>query len=172
MEWASSSSAWVRKIIYYTFSLSLCELNYFFMKTFQRMLLASIKESTQCEERMGFYTFRYKDKPVLKVEVLGVLISLEKQEKRNTLIVDDGTATIRCIKYREQDNSAATDANANISLISDDIELGDTVMVQGNLVKAETNESFYDFMIFVKCVEKVEDPNVEIFHWLYCMREK
>ena len=168
MDWTNSSYTWVGVHVFISYMIFLSTLtNFYLYQAFRRMLLSSIKECTQ-EEYMGFYIFRYNGKCVLKVEVLGILISLEKQEKRSTLVIDDGTATIRCIKYRD---SSTTDYN-NSSLVSDDIEYGDTVTVQGSLVKAETNDSPYDFMILAKCIEKVEDPNVEIFHWLCCVSEK
>ena len=119
---------------------------------------------------MGFYIFRYNDKCVLKVEVVGILISLEIKEKRSILVIDDGTTTIRCIKYRDistTDNNLSSSFNLSI----DDIEYGDTLLIQGSLVKAEVNDSSYDFVILAQCIEKVEDPNVEVFHWLYCVSQ-
>ena len=101
--------------------------------------------------------FTYLNRPISKVEIVGVVRSIEKR-KRLTVICDDVTACILCVKFLD---------NLENSMIT--IAVGDTVLVQGNIAKFETNETPYDYGLKINKIEVINDANVELYHWTRTM---
>ena len=101
--------------------------------------------------------FTYLSRPISKVEIVGVIRSIEKR-KRLTVICDDGTACILCVKILDSlENSIVTMA------------VGDTVLIQGNIAKFETNETPYDYGLKINKIEVINEANVELYHWTRTM---
>ncbi len=97
-------------------------------------------------------------RPISKVEVVGVVVSVEQKIKRCTYYVDDGTEIIRCIKYLD-----------GMMNFFSPVVVGDTALVKGNLEKFSTNSEDYRMGIRIAILEKLEDGNAEIFHGLSAM---
>jgi len=113
-------------------------------------------------ENSGLFNFQLYGTQISKVEIVGVLLSIIPRSKGITYYVDDGTETIRCVKYVSGLEGFSCVANP---------ELGATVCVQGKLALCETNSDPYGFMVSVINVETVDDPNYETFHWIQCMHQ-
>jgi aspartyl/asparaginyl-tRNA synthetase len=110
----------------------------------------------------------YCGRPIQKIQISGVIVSLEITSKRCTVIIDDGTACIRCIKYlsnNQLQQSSSQNLSFNVNVL-DTARVGDYVIVKGLLEKLETNSSNYEFMVKISIVEKQENPNTEIFEML------
>ena len=102
-----------------------------------------------------------------------MLVSIERSSKRNTIIIDDGTGCIRCIKYlSEVDSDQAIMAAENPENINylppvnpiDSLNVGDYVVVMGILEKMETNYSEYELMLKIILINPCDDPNMEIYN--------
>jgi aspartyl/asparaginyl-tRNA synthetase len=120
------------------------------------MLICSIKQGTTKAETSGVFLFKYLSRPISKVEIVGIVMSLQTSFKKSIYHVDDGTGVIRCIKYMNDEK-----INTNFAL-----QLGDLVSVKGTLCLAETNYEDYGFCINIATIEYANDPNMELFHWL------
>ena len=101
--------------------------------------------------------FTYLNGPISKVEIVGIIRSIEKR-KRLTVICDDGTDCILCVKFLD---------NLENSMIT--MAVGDTVLIQGNIAKFETNETPYDYGLKINKIEVINDANVELYHWTRTM---
>jgi aspartyl/asparaginyl-tRNA synthetase len=134
------------------------------------MMIIVIQEQiiTETEPNDNLLCHFYYGRPIQKVQISGVIVSLEITSKRCTVIVDDGTACIRCIKYLsgfQSQLSSLTDLAFNVNVL-DTAAVGDYVIVKGLLEKLETNSSNYEFMVKISIVEKQENPNTEIYETL------
>lgn len=112
----------------------------------------------------------YHRRPIQKVDVSGVLVSIERSSKRNTIILDDGTACVRCIKYLGVFDPEAHDTEGSHYLPPvnpiDDLNVGDYVSVKGILEKLETNTSNYELMVKISIINRIDEPNLESQEWI------
>ena len=57
------------------------------------------------ERTRNFIHFTFLGKPIIRVEVAGIITSINRKESRIILLVDDGTGVVRCMKnfYPEEE---------------------------------------------------------------------
>ena len=97
---------------------------------------------------------------VSKVEIVGWIKSVQIRPKKVIYYVDDGTAPcMRCTKFL-----SSIDPISHTAFYP-----GDNVSAKGVLALSETNEEEYGFTVHISCMETVDDPNMEAFHWLSCI---
>ena len=105
-----------------------------------------------------------------------MVISIERTLKRYSVLVDDGTGCINCIKYLNP-NLKANSSQGIVSFAElssnvysmEEIQVGDLVIVKGNLEKLETNFLDYQFMIKIAIIEKQDSLEMETFWMLQTM---
>lgn len=93
---------------------------------------------------------------------MGIVVSVDLRDKKQTYHLDDGTAIIRCVNYVKSSN-----IRTNGSLI----KLGDVTSIIGRLAISESIDDPYEFMILIDSAEVVDDPNFECYHWISCMHQ-
>ncbi len=120
------------------------------------MLVVDIKSHLVANETMGFFVFYFMNKPIAKVEVVGVVTKIVRRAKSMIFYIDDGTELLRCTQYINQDET----------VMSSSIVVGDVVSVKGLVAMAETNDDDYGFCLRVSLIEAVHDPHCEVHHWL------
>jgi hypothetical protein len=124
------------------------------------MLIRTIRENVTKVDSGDLFLFYLCGRGISKVEIVGCVRSVQIRQKRIVYYIDDGTADcMRCTKFL---NSADAVSHAIF-------HPGDTVSVKGILALSETNEEPYGFSLHLSCMEIVNDPNVEAFHWLSSM---
>jgi len=107
---------------------------------------------------MGVNLVYYYDRPVLKVEVVGILVSRRivssGKSPKVYLWVDDGTGVIMCMQ--------PIDINKPYY---QSITIGCLVSVKGSLILLETNDNPYGWVIRIQSVDVFDDPNKEALYW-------
>eukprot|EP01033_Poteriospumella_lacustris_P003613 gene3613-2605_t len=121
---------------------------------FRKVFIAQIHQGTETIPYSGHLLFYLRNKPLIKVHIVGCLVSIDTRPKKITYHVDDGTGVIRCVRY----------LNENGDFDLSPLEIGDLVMIKGSVEKYETNLEEYGFAIKVAIVEEVFDPNLESYH--------
>ena len=97
----------------------------------------------------------YRNHPISKVELVGIVKSIKSQSKKVVITLDDGTGSISCIFFKFDDQEI---------VIPLELEVGNLISIRGTIGKVETNESPYDFVIHVKKLDILHDPNIETLH--------
>ena len=94
------------------------------------------------------------------MEIVGIIRSVQVRLKKIVYYIDDGTGPcMRCTKFL-----------TSVDPLSHTwYSPGDVVSAKGILALSETNEEEYGFNIQLSCMEVVNDPNIEAFHWLSSM---
>lgn len=121
-------------------------------------MIHTIHNTVQSIERNGLLLNYLYERPISKVEIVGVVVSVDCRVKRINYHIDDGTGIIRCVKYLD-----------GISNYIVPCMVGDTVDVKGMLEKFSTNDEKYGFSIRIQNIEKLLDTNMEIYHSLLAM---
>jgi hypothetical protein len=129
------------------------------------------KVETKIHPTDGLLCNYYFHRPVRKVEVSGIAISVERTTKRYSILVDDGTGIINCIKYLSTNPRQGRNYSSIIDIppgtsSGQEVKVGDFILVKGNLEKLETNALNYQFMIKISILEKQQNSNVEILNIL------
>eukprot|EP00658_Telonema_sp_P-2_P020328 TRINITY_DN18040_c0_g1_i3.p1 TRINITY_DN18040_c0_g1~~TRINITY_DN18040_c0_g1_i3.p1 ORF type:complete len:267 (+),score=58.43 TRINITY_DN18040_c0_g1_i3:151-951(+) len=88
--------------------------------------------------------------PVISVEVLGVVVTIERKDKCVRFQIDDGSALVWCVRWFE-----------NGPLEWDDQMLGQLVSVRGRVGVYEGSRQ-----VTVSSAQLEADPNAEVLHWL------
>lgn len=124
------------------------------LTSFRKIFACHVLNSIKVIE-LGSYAFLFSlnNRPVTTVEIVGVIRGIENKSKRVTYTCDDGTGILACIKF--------LDGQTRFH----DIQLGDVVSVKGSIALLETNNTSYGFVLQVKSIVKLVDPNLEILHW-------
>lgn len=141
--------------------------------------LIHTKVKTRVNREWSVLEHRYNNRGVSKVEVTGLVVNLQHREGRASLTVDDGTGTIRAVRFfrREADsdgaafgddfNTRGTDANPpQYTNDVSSLRLGDLVTVRGALVKHETNWHEYAFGLKASSVQLLGGPNLEMLRYI------
>lgn len=127
--------------------------------SYRKIFITQILNKVKVIELEGFaFVFLFCDRPIVKVDIVGTVISIKKKEKKVVICVDDGTAVIRCIKYCELGSEQPFFG----------LHVGNLVSVKGILNKIEIDNT-YEFAINVKFLNILTDPNVELLHWATVM---
>ena len=100
--------------------------------------------------------FYLHSKPISKAEVVGIVTKIVSRAKSLTFFVDDVTGCVRCVQ----------NTNPDKNMVSNSIQIGDTVSVKGLLSLSETNDDSYGFGLRISMIESVSDVHAEVFHWL------
>lgn len=130
-------------------------------QSFRKVFISSLKDLVVHEDA-GLFKLSLHGKPICKVEIIGLITSLERRAKKILLTVDDGTGSVRCIKF--------IDDLANYDTSS--LSIGTLVVVRGSLELSETNRSSHGPAVTVALLEPAagDDPNMETLHWLRTMQ--
>ncbi|XP_042402135.1 CST complex subunit STN1-like [Zingiber officinale] len=113
-------------------------------------------------------SFTRKGKLVSRAETVGVVVSLERKDKYLTFLVDDGSGCICCILWLNHQPDHAPDLGvaAEIALReAATVELGKLVRVRGKITLYRGS-----LQLTVRDVLVEQDPNMEVLHWLDCIR--
>ncbi|GJN31573.1 hypothetical protein PR202_gb19987 [Eleusine coracana subsp. coracana] len=111
---------------------------------------------------------------VARAEIVGVVVSRDRREKFLRFLVDDGTGCIPCVlwlnhQYLNANNSSRvsdSDPTAEMALkMSEEVRLGTLLRVRGKIAVYRGA-----IQITVRDVVLEKDPNVEVLHWLQCVR--
>lgn len=124
-------------------------------------MIGCIHKTIQIVEEKGLICLFLHKRPIQKVEIVGIIVSLDRKLNKIIVYIDDGTGIIRAVKYLDQSPGAPTYLFPG--------NIGETIIVKGNLEMYETNSDIYGFALKINIVERIEDPNIEIYHSLMCM---
>ncbi|XP_062215523.1 CST complex subunit STN1-like [Phragmites australis] len=111
---------------------------------------------------------------VARAELVGVVVSCDRRDKFLRFLVDDGTGCVPCVlwlnhQYLNANNSSRaleSDPTAEMALkMSEEVRLGTLLRVRGRIVMYRGA-----IQIAVRDVVLEKDPNVEVLHWLQCVR--
>lgn len=112
--------------------------------------------------RNGYFEYYLHDRPVSRVEVVGVVVEIKRSANRIVFTVDDGTGLIRCLKFLAQKMADVSDPMRHA-------DVGSVVIVQGIMEQRDSNEFEYQITLKVNSVNPSIDPNIEAYHWTSCM---
>lgn len=127
-----------------------------------RKILIEFIHRIHTRQKDGHLEYYYHDRPVSRVEVVGVVVNILRRKNSIILTIDDGTGLLACFKY----------ISAHMVETSDPLkfaDIGSVVTVQGTLQSVETNEIEYGLTIKVTSIFTSPDPNIEAYHWTSCM---
>lgn len=128
--------------------------------SYKKVFIKDIRQCTTCNVGTAF-VFKLNQTPISKVEAIGIVRRLERRDRKTWLSIDDGTGIMDCVKFYKD-----TDA-----LPYRDIVVGNMVSIKGMLLKAERNTEPYNFIIQVNLLTKLDDPNLEVLHWMTILHE-
>lgn len=120
--------------------------------THMKMFVAEIFNLQECPDYRGAYCYARKH-PVVRVQILGHIVSIDVREKLTTYGVDDGSGTIACCRWNQSDQSM--DSGREL------LKLGQLVTVQGKISVFREQRQ-----LTVDLIYSESDPNVEVLFWL------
>ncbi len=126
--------------------------------SYHKMFVVLIRNYIEVQENnaFGIFEYRYFSRGIMKVEVVGIVTSISRKSKKLIISIDDGTGSIKCIKFLDDIQESAYPA----------LKLGDLAIVKGVLSQSEVGLSDdYGFVIHIRCLDVTNDPNMELFHW-------
>ena len=126
--------------------------------SFQKFILSDLITNVCVMSVSNAITFMLRDRPLRKVEVVGIVSNLIRRERKLSFVIDDGTASISCIKYCESDD-----------IPFPLLEAGQLVSLRATLIVLETNTAPYGLMLQVKRLDFTH-PNAELLHWVCSMK--
>ncbi len=130
---------------------------------YRKVFIKTIMEKMVAKKRNGYIEYYWHDRPVSRVEIVGVVVDIKRTANRIVFTVDDGTGLIRCMKFLSQNRSmdfADPLRNADV---------GTVVIVQGIMEQKDSNEFEYQITLKVNSMNPSIDPNMELYHWTTCM---
>eukprot|EP01039_Chlorochromonas_danica_P007593 gene7593-8393_t len=122
----------------------------------RKVFIVMLRRDLVVQEEGGLFKFFLYRCPLLKVEVVGVVRCVERRAKRVVVVLDDGTASIRCTKHVKEDSPYDTCC----------LTLGMLAQVRGSVELSETNSDCYGVAISAHSIDPCLDPNMEALHWL------
>ena len=146
-------------------------------QSYRKVFCQTLKQSITRVQTGNVIAFYLCNRPVSKVEIMGIVLGVEIKDSKVTMFVDDGTAVVRCIKYTYSNQIAKRksqvhtfqglrDQGYKILVVP---ENGDLVLVCGILAIQETNYDPYEHIITNIRIEVLTDPNAELLHWTSAM---
>ena len=117
-------------------------------QSYRKVFCQTLKQSITRVQTGNVIAFYLCNRPVSKVEIMGIVLGVEIKDSKVTMFVDDGTAVVRCIKYTYSNQIAKRksqvhtfqglrDQGYKILVVP---ENGDLVLVCGILAIQETNQ--------------------------------
>ena len=125
--------------------------------SFRKVILFDLITNVNVISAADAIAFTLHGRPLRKVEVVGIVSNLVRREKKLSFVIDDGTASIHCIKYCDND-----------TIPFPFLEPGQLISIRATLVVLETNLSPYGLMLQVKRLD-LTHPNAELMHWISSM---
>jgi aspartyl/asparaginyl-tRNA synthetase len=137
------------------------------------MLIADIRRHIITIDHEGFFHHYLFQRPVQKVEVMGIITKIAKPRKRCIYHVDDGTGVIRCTQYffeqptstvnNSGNGSNSVDAGTfNEDVTSATLQIGSLVRVKGSLERTEGDREEYGLALKIKMLDDCSrDRNME-----------
>ncbi|KAJ1311490.1 hypothetical protein OPQ81_009977 [Rhizoctonia solani] len=104
--------------------------------------------------------------PCRNVNLVGLLVEATEYESRNVYLIDDGTASIACIKKRPVRMSLEEIGEGSLIHQSRGFEVGDTVSVLGKIESYKQTRQIY-----VSSIEKCSSPDAESQHLLRVLQQ-
>jgi len=117
-----------------------------------KMFVKEIQNLQEHPDYKGVYCYN-KTHPVIRVEILGHIVSLDVKEKLTTYGVDDGSGTIPCCRWHSSDHSSDSAVGK--------FSLGQLVTVQGKISVFREQRQLTVDLIYAE-----SDPNAEVMFWL------
>ena len=128
----------------------------------RKLFAENIHKSVVRETRQGSLEFWYHDRPVSRVEVMGIITDITRRQRKIWISLDDGTGIIHCVKYVNENQFSHLDPIKGVTV-------GSLVTIRGTFQTVETNEFPYSITINVASLDAHLDPNLELFHWANTM---
>lgn len=119
-------------------------------------------------------SFLRRGRTVTRAELVGIVVSRDRRDKFLRFLIDDGTGCVPCVlwlnhQYLNANASSElsdSDPTAEMALkMSEEVLLGTLLRVRGKIVMYRGA-----IQIAVRDVVLEKDPNVEVLHWLQCVR--
>ncbi|KAI8998329.1 hypothetical protein BC832DRAFT_594939 [Gaertneriomyces semiglobifer] len=98
--------------------------------------------------------YLYDTHPIRKVNVMGVVTGIEETSRCLRYIVDDGTGSVPCVKWKDANHTQSAGAGR------DAVKLGMLVNVRGRVTEWREREIMVNSLVIER------DPNREPLHWL------
>jgi hypothetical protein len=118
------------------------------------MLIADIHERIAVRDWEGLFHYYLFGRPVVKVEIIGVLLSINRaKDTRHVYHIDDGTGIIRCFRY--------FNASDEFGVSTPQWTEGTLVSVLGLLERTAVNGQDSRFSLKVNVMEACTDINME-----------
>lgn len=121
---------------------------------FRKVFISQIHKGILVVPFSGQLLFYLRRVPIIKVHIVGCLVSVEIRTKKITYHIDDGTGVIRCVRYLNEQQKP----------VQNSYVIGDLVMVKGSLEMYETNTEDYGFALKISILEEIVDQNMETYH--------
>lgn len=121
--------------------------------SFRKVVVGQVLKDVEVVPSSGHLLFYLYRTPILKVHIVGLVVSAEIKIKRAVYHVDDGTGVIRCVKFLNE-NQAAPET----------FVVGQLVMVKGSLERTETNYEAYGFAVKIAIMEELLNMDLEALH--------
>jgi len=128
--------------------------------TARKMLVFSLRQEVQVVTRPmeGRYEFYLYDRPLQRVEVVGVIVKKTVKTKKVMIEIDDGTGVLECTKLY---NSAE---NEPVPLQG--FSLGQLVCIRGQVAMAGDPSQL---VLLISHSARQLDPNEQSLHWIRAM---
>jgi len=119
-------------------------------------------------------SYARKGRPVRKVEIMGIVVTVDQKERYTRFTLDDGTGCVSCILWTNHSSFAATSAAKGLELqvwqelatgTARQVKLGEVLRVQGRLSNYANQ-----IQLTVLSLQTEQDPNAEALHWAECMQ--
>ena len=125
----------------------------FNVKCYKKIFIAQIRSIDHIIKDDGILYLLHNNKPISKVEVVGIITSIKYRFKKTIVSLDDGTGIITCVLFRFDDSS--NDSR---------LQVGQFLSVHGMLIAYNDGE-LITILIHTESMVSIEDPNMEILHW-------
>lgn len=121
--------------------------------SFRKVAVGQVLKDIEVVPSSGHLLFYLYRTPILKVHIVGLVVSADIKIKRAMYHIDDGTGVVRCVKFLNE-NQAAPETFA----------VGQLVMVKGSLERTETNYEAYGFAVKIAIMEELLNMDLEALH--------
>ncbi|KMZ65177.1 CST complex subunit STN1 [Zostera marina] len=112
---------------------------------------------------------------ILRVEILGTVVSRERKPSFLKFLLDDGTGVIPCVIWLNQNSlhwKFARIQPSDLKLMAEMAMEDEETTVVGSVVRVRGQVCMYrdEIQIKVRDVMEERDPNAQTLHWVDCVR--
>ncbi|BBN09274.1 CST complex subunit STN1 [Marchantia polymorpha subsp. ruderalis] len=115
-----------------------------------------------------------KGRPVKKVEIVGVVVTVDRRDSYVSFKLDDGTGCVPCILWTNHYKSSyfAHWKQSDLELQAGIADTQAKTVKIGSLLRVMGRLSGFRSQIQITVLSTIEekDPNAEVFHWFQCMK--